>query len=184
MKKIICLILIIVCIPCFGAIKQNGVAINNNYYDNTIALQNEISRLENELEQKTARLNQCAEKNQNFKIAGIAAVGLTGVGVATNISKYSKMREQEKTGEKIVKNIENEQEKVKNINENLNMDCVKRKISTELTFEERKRLSEIGEEVLKNSSLYLSTFQASGSDGELLKKFMQIKRECQKSTTE
>ena len=54
--------------------------------DGLNSLRNEISKLESELAQKTEKLNKCAQKNKNFQIAGIAAVGLTGAGVAANIS--------------------------------------------------------------------------------------------------
>ncbi len=68
--------------PCMAAITFSTTKTS----DGLNSLRNEISKLESELAQKTEKLNKCAQKNKNFQIAGIAAVGLTGAGVAANIS--------------------------------------------------------------------------------------------------
>ncbi|MCR4917320.1 MAG: hypothetical protein K5912_00045 [Alphaproteobacteria bacterium] len=54
------------------------------------ALNSEISKLEEEHEKKLADLQDCEKKNQNFKIAGIATLAGTGVGVAGNVILHKK----------------------------------------------------------------------------------------------
>lgn len=76
---------------CHGGVQINTIGGSNDKLD---YLRNKIRKLEIELANKTEKLNKCAEKNKNFKIAGIATVGLAGAGVVTNVSLYSKMKNQ------------------------------------------------------------------------------------------
>lgn len=110
MKKFLCLFLLTLCLPSFAAInvKQNGFS-TNNYNDDTRTLQNEINRLEKELEQKTERLNKCAAKNKNFQIAGITTLGLTGTGAIANIQMNSQIKDKKKQ-------IDNAHEKIEQAN--------------------------------------------------------------------
>ena len=97
MKKfLMCLIVGAFTVPCSGAVQVKMVGGTDDGLD---YLRNEIRKLENDLANKTEKLNKCAEKNKNFQIAGIATVGLAGAGVATNISLYSKMKDQKKQAE-------------------------------------------------------------------------------------
>lgn len=94
MKKLLVFMVLCSVTPCMAAVQYVGGANDGLDY-----LRNEIRKLENDLANKTEKLNKCAEKNKNFQIAGIATVGLAGAGVATNISLYYKMKDQKKQAE-------------------------------------------------------------------------------------
>jgi len=89
-------------LPCVAAVQMYANASS----DNLDSLRNEITHLEKELATKTEKLNKCASKNKNFKIAGIATVGLTGVGVATNVAMHTKIKDQKKQIDNIIKKID------------------------------------------------------------------------------
>ncbi|MDR1696866.1 MAG: hypothetical protein LBR41_01430, partial [Rickettsiales bacterium] len=54
-------------------------------------IDSEIARLTIEKQQKYAELDKCAKSVNGFKIAGISLLGLTGVGIAVNISQAVKL---------------------------------------------------------------------------------------------
>lgn len=102
MKKFLICLYFASITPC-----QAAVHVNNQKSDDMGYLQHEINKLEQELAQKTEKLNKCASKNKNFQIAGIATVGLATAGVATNIALYSKMQAQVKQAENMDNKIIN-----------------------------------------------------------------------------
>jgi len=55
----------------------------------------QIAKLIKEKQQKTERLEQCAQKVKGFKIAGISTLGLTAVGIGGNIALASKEKKLE-----------------------------------------------------------------------------------------
>lgn len=134
---------------CMAAVQINV----NNFNDEYVSLRNEIRHLENELVEKTERLNKCAEKNKNFKIAGVATVGLAGAGIATNISLYDKIKSQQKRNEQLVNRIEHAKtlgkdvEHLEHLADNVDMDkfeqVFSQEISSQFTESELARLKEL-----------------------------------------
>ncbi|MBQ6736413.1 MAG: hypothetical protein IJQ90_02905 [Alphaproteobacteria bacterium] len=168
-------------LPCDAVqIKQIGGSNDGMDY-----LRNEIIKLENNLANKTEKLNECAEKNKNFQIAGIATVGLAGVGVATNISLYSKMKDQVKQGEQMdtyIKNAEADWAKFEQgFNEwskNLDEQCFSNYYNTQLTHRERTRFEDLYIHRY-NIEKYIGD-DISESDKTLFIKMAQGMRKCQK----
>lgn len=136
---------------CMAAVQINV----NNFNDEYVSLRNEIRHLENELVEKTERLNKCAEKNKNFKIAGVATVGLAGAGIATNISLYDKIKSQQKRNEQLVNRIEHAKieyaktfgKDFEHLADNVDMDefeqVFSQEISSQFTESELARLKEL-----------------------------------------
>lgn len=177
MKKFLMYIFLIVSTSsvCMAAIKIVGAENDGLDY-----LRNEIRKLEKQLEQKTEELNKCAKKNNNFKIAGITAVGLAGVGVVTNISLYSKIKDQKKLAENMKSKIKtanvqmdsfaNDMEKW---SKNLDNDKFVQELDIQLTDAEKQRLIEIHND---DSDIE----KVSESDKILLEKVIRAMQKCQK----
>lgn len=146
--------------------------------DGLIALRNEITRLENQLASKTETLNKCAEKNKNFQVAGVATIGLAGVGIATNVSLHSTIKEQKQQTENMkdkIKNADIESEKFtkefEELEKNIDAEKFAQEIKTTLTEQEFARLQE----------LYNNDFEnIAESDKILFEKMLRAMRKCQK----
>ena len=61
-------------------------------------LDNEIERLTQQRDEKFAALQKCEETTKGFKIAGIATLAATGLGVYGNIKLADKLRGKNNTG--------------------------------------------------------------------------------------
>ena len=180
--SLMCLILCIAT-PCMAAVRIVGGENDGLDY-----LRNEISRLEKRLEQKTETLNKCAEKNKNFQIAGIVTVGLAGAGVATNISLYSKMKDQKKLTENMnnkiaiadtkVSEFEKEREKLL---QNLDYNKFLQELDTQLTDTEKQRVVELYNNDFDLEKVYNGdTDNIPESDKVLFEKVIRAMRKCQK----
>lgn len=172
------LVFIFLCIstPCGAAIKI--ISSQNNSLD---SLRNEISKLETQLKQKTDTLNKCAQENKNFQIAGIATVGLAGAGVATNISLYSKIKDQkkiEKTLNSKIANAKLQEENFLNdvdkLSENLDYDKFLQNLDSQLTETEKQQIIRLYE----NDSDFEDNI--SDSDKKLFEKMVNIMQQSQK----
>ncbi len=146
-------------------------------------LRNEISRLETELAQKTEKLNKCAKKNKNFQVAGIATVGLAAAGVTTNISLYSKMKDQKKLAQQMNNRIKTANVKTEQFfadfekqSQNVDYDKFVQKMDSSLTDTEKQRFIELGENDFNN----LDQDNISESDKVILEKMMVAMRDSQK----
>ena len=160
------------------------MAVQVNKIDGLGSLRAEVQKLENELAVSQEKLTQCAEKNQNFKIAGIATVGLTGVGIATNVAlsntkknqkaQIKMMESQIDTADIELKKLEQEFE---NLQQNVDEKELAKKLDATLTDTERKRIVE-----LYNSGGDLKVIDGdiSESDKVLFKKVIQAARDSQK----
>ena len=94
MKKII----ILSCILCVGAsYADDGMSIRNQMLDS------EITRLMVLRDEKYAALKNCEKTTDGFKIAGIATLATTGVGVYANIKLAQKLKGASATGSVSVK---------------------------------------------------------------------------------
>ena len=69
-------------------------------------LKAEIAQLEETLAEKQAGLEACAQKNQNFKVAGIAALSLTGAGVAGTVYLNQKNKKLHEENDKLSAEME------------------------------------------------------------------------------
>lgn len=163
---------------CMAAVQINV----NNFNDEYVSLRNEIRHLENELVEKTERLNKCAEKNKNFKIAGVATVGLAGAGIATNISLYDKIKSQQKRNEQLVNRIEHAKtlgkdvEHLEHLAENVDMDkfeqVFSQEISSQFTESELARLEELNNRYPEWTDETIMRLPAS--DKELGTKYLNV----------
>lgn len=164
---------------CMAAVQINV----NNFNDEYVSLRNEIKHLENELVEKTERLNKCAEKNKSFKIAGVATVGLAGAGIATNISLYDKIKSQQKRNEQLVNRIENAKENAKtfgkdfeHLAENVDMDELEQvayqEFSSQFTESEFARLEELNNRYPEWTDETIMSLPAS--DKELVIKYLKV----------
>lgn len=154
----------------------------NNFNDEYVSLRNEIKHLENELVEKTERLNKCAEKNKGFKIAGVATVGLAGAGIATNISLYDKIKSQQKRNEQLVNRIENAKtlgkdfEHLEHLADNVDMDkfeqVFSQEISSQFTESELARLKELNNRYPEWTDETIMSLPAS--DKELGTKYLNV----------
>ena len=160
---------------CMAAVQINV----NNFNDEYVSLRNEIRHLENELVEKTERLNKCAEKNKNFKIAGVATVGLAGAGIATNISLYDKIKSQQKRNEQLVNRIEHAKtlgKDVEHLAENVDMDkfeqVFSQEISSQFTESELARLEELNNRYPEWTDETIMSLPAS--DKELVIKSLKV----------
>lgn len=116
-------------------------------------------------------------KNKNFKIAGIATVGLTVAGVATNISLYSKMKDQKKMAINMNNKIKNANiqadefiNDMEKLSKNIDYDKYMSELEYSLTDAEKQRL--IDDEFSFDAN--------SESDKVLLKKMIRAMRNSQK----
>lgn len=146
------------------------------------ALENEIIQLENQLAQKQEELNKCAQKNKNFKIAGITTVGLTGVGAVANISIAKKNKDMSQQIQKMnnkIQTLEKQEEELANefekLLENLDEQKFDNEIKKTLTAEEENRMKHL----LLEADLVLEDL--SESDKAILKKYMTALRISQKT---
>lgn len=163
---------------CMAAVQINV----NNFNDEYVSLRNEIRHLENELVEKTERLNKCAEKNKNFKIAGVATVGLAGAGIATNISLYDKIKSQQKRNEQLVNRIEHAKtlgkdvEHLEHLADNVDMDkfeqVFSQEISSQFTESELARLKELNNRYPEWTDETIMSLPAS--DKELGTKYLNV----------
>lgn len=163
---------------CMAAVQINV----NNFNDEYVSLRNEIRHLENELVEKTERLNKCAEKNKNFKIAGVTTVGLAGAGIATNISLYDKIKSQQKRNEQLVNRIEHAKtlgkdvEHLEHLAENVDMDkfeqVFSQEISSQFTESELARLEELNNRYPEWTDETIMSLPAS--DKELGTKYLNV----------
>lgn len=160
---------------CMAAVQINV----NNFNDEYVSLRNEIRHLENELVEKTERLNKCAEKNKSFKIAGVATVGLAGAGIATNISLYDKIKSQQKRNEQLVNRIENAKtlrKDFEHLAENVDMDkfeqVFSQEISSQFTESELARLEELNNRSPEWTDETIMSLPAS--DKELGTKYLNV----------
>lgn len=163
---------------CMAAVQINV----NNFNDEYVSLRNEIRHLENELVEKTERLNKCAEKNKNFKIAGVATVGLAGAGIATNISLYDKIKSQQKRNEQLVNRIEHAKtlgkdvEHLEHLADNVDMDKLEQvfsqEISSQFTESELARLEELNNRYPEWTDETIMSLPAS--DKELVIKYLKV----------
>ena len=173
--------------PCNSAVKIASVGGSD---DGLNYLRNEINKLETELYSKTNKLNKCAEKNKNFQIAGVATVGLAVTGVATNISLYSKMKDQKKMAinmnnkikyagtqtNSFIKDIEN-------LSQNVDYDKYVKELDSNLTPTEKQRLIEFYDNDFDLDKVYGRNIDDSDileSDKVLLKKMIHSMRNSQK----
>ena len=180
MKKILIFLMCFYIMPGISAEQIDEVRNDGLDY-----LRNEISNLEKELAQKTEKLNKCAKKNKNFKIAGATTLGLTGAGVATNIALKSKKETQKKQVEKMNNTINDAYKKVEEtmaefekMRKNADEECVERQMS-QLTKTEKARLKE-----LNNSDWEDFDPDESETDKQLLTKRYKIIYKCQKTKKE
>ena len=162
--------------PC-----QAAVHVNNQKSDDMGYLQYEINKLEQELAQKTEKLNKCASKNKNFQIAGIATVGLATAGVATNIALYSKMQTQEKQAKNMGNKIINASDQytrlineVNQLNKNLDKEQFKKEAKKLLTDDEMEHFAEL------YNNPPATDLDLTDSDIAILKKIIEAKRASQK----
>ena len=139
--------------------------LNLSNSDGLDPLRSEIIQLQQQLEQKQKKLNECATKNKNFKIAGVATVGLAGAGVITNVSLANDMKEQLKEAENLGQRFG---EIVANADEKKLFD----ELDKTLTFTEKQRLKEIYE-----SS---GNIEVSETDRSLLQKVSAAAQKSQK----
>lgn len=157
--------------PCVAGIQISNVSSA----DDLGHLRNEIAKLEAELASNTEKLNACASKNKNFKIAGIATIGLTSAGVATNIALHSKAKNQEKQAHSMLNKIkmaEAEVDEFAHLLENVDQEKFTQELKKTLTDDELKRLAEIYE---------MSDDKAlSDSDKVLLAKIIKVAKNSQK----
>ena len=51
----------------------------------------QIAKLEKEIETKYKTLEKCAKENHNYKIAGVATLAATGVGIYANVKLNEKL---------------------------------------------------------------------------------------------
>lgn len=163
---------------CMAAVQINV----NNFNDEYVSLRNEIRHLENELVEKTEHLNKCAEKNKNFKIAGVATVGLAGAGIATNISLYDKIKSQQKRNEQLVNRIEHAKtlgkdvEHLEHLADNVDMDkfeqVFSQEISSQFTESELARLEELNNRYPEWTDETIMSLPAS--DKELVIKCLKV----------
>lgn len=179
MKKfLIYLIIISFSSPCNADIQINST--NSSPNDGLNYLRNEIRKLETELNTKTDKLNKCAAKNKNFKIAGVTTVGLTGVGVATNVSLHSKIKDQKN----LVANLNNKIktadaetnkliQEIQELGVNADVEKCQKEIAEKLTPAEISRL-----EYFANTDE--NELGLSESDKVLVEKCIRILRQCQK----
>lgn len=170
-------------VPCIAAnIKKVGSDDNTNH------LISEIRTLENQLEQKNEILNKCASKNKNFQVAGIATVGLAGIGIATNVSLYSKMKEQIKQSESMKNKIQdadiswqNFSTEIDTLSRNIDKNCYNLWFNNELNDSEQMRFTE-----LYNNRSNLDEFYSFDldnipeSDKVIFEKMVRGMRKCQK----
>ena len=169
--------------PCSGTVQiKSYTAAPNNDSD---YIRNEIAYLEKELATKTEKLNACASKNKNFQIAGIATVGLAGAGVATNISLYSKMKDQKKQADNMMKTINAADaqandllKEMERLTANLDLDRFVRALDGSLTQSERERITELQNQ---NWDLGADTDSVSDSDKLLLEKIIKAMKNSQKA---
>ncbi len=179
MKKfLIYLIIISFSSPCNADIQINSTDSFPN--DGLNYLRNEIRKLETELNTKTDKLNKCAAKNKNFKIAGVTTVGLTGVGVATNVSLHSKIKDQKNLVANLnnkIKSADTEANKliqeIQELGVNADVEKCQKEIAEKLTSAEISRF-----EYFANADE--NEPELSESDKILLEKFISILRQCQK----
>jgi len=84
MKKILCvsLAVLVLSFPCARAADDMQSQM----------LAAEITRLEKEIKAESAKLEDCAKKTKNFKIAGGVLLGVTAVGVAVNVALAMKIK--------------------------------------------------------------------------------------------
>ncbi len=61
-------------------------------------LDEEISHLETEYNDKSAALEKCAKDNQNFKTVGVITLGGTGVGVLGNVALAKHYKDAKNSG--------------------------------------------------------------------------------------
>ncbi len=155
--------------------------------DNLGSLRNEIVKLESQLEQKTQMLNKCAEKNKNFQVAGIATVGLAGVGVATNVSLYSKMKAQTQQNTYMTNQIQNNYDTIKDfeqdlddLSKNLDDQCFRDQYHQQLTYMEQARFEDLYTHRY-NLEKYIGD-EISESDKTLFTKIIHGMQKCQKHT--
>lgn len=188
MKKILVnLFFIFVVLPCNSAIQ---VTVNNGSNDGLGYLRNEIRKLENELELKTNKLNKCAEKNKNFQIAGIATIGLMVTGVTTNISLYSKIKDQKKMAINMNNKIKNANiqadnfmKDVEKLSQNVDYDKYVLELDSSLTDAEKQRFIEMYNNDFDLDKMYngnVNDSNISESDKVLLGKMVRAMRNSQK----
>lgn len=82
--KNICILMCFICLPIcvFG---------QNARYIQIQMLRAQVEQLEETRDEKRAELNKCVKTAKNFKIAAIATVSATGVGIAANIALHKKL---------------------------------------------------------------------------------------------
>lgn len=170
---------------CNGAVKIAGPSDDGLNY-----LRNEIRKLENELYTKTEKLNKCAAKNTNFQIAGTATVGLAVAGVTTNISLYSKMKDQKKMAINMGNKIKNANIQIdsftkdlENLSENVDYDKFLHELDRTLTPTEKQRVVELYDNDFDLDKVYGRDIDDSDvleSDKVLLGKMISAVRNSQK----
>lgn len=145
------------------------------------ALQNEVAQLESELAQKQERLNKCAEKNKNFKIAGIATVGLAGAGVVANVAMAKKNQDRiqqiEKMNNKIAQANKIDAELVKKLN------ALKENLDENKFDKELEKLTDEEIELFENmaSSFDSEDYVPTPAEQEVLIKYIKIMQASQKT---
>ncbi|MFQ6760210.1 MAG: hypothetical protein ACLRFM_02320 [Alphaproteobacteria bacterium] len=181
MKKfLIYLIIISFSSPCNADIQINSTDSFPN--DGLNYLRNEIRKLETELNTKTDKLNKCAAKNKNFKIAGVTTVSLTGVGVATNISLYSKTKDQVNQANNMNQSITKTNKDWKDFQNEMNsLDIDFDKIKT-AAAEEGFTIDEYN--YLKEHNFFngVSMSSQSDSDRNLMQKYYRVLYKSKKDT--
>ncbi|MDR1338270.1 MAG: hypothetical protein LBJ73_04570 [Rickettsiales bacterium] len=75
---------------CFAATARGATVIQSSATN----LESQIRSLESELARKMSELESCAKKTKNFQVAGGITLGLTAVGVATNVAQYNTRQSQ------------------------------------------------------------------------------------------
>lgn len=84
---------------CLFCATTHAFAATVNQLESELAgLDAEIARLETEHAKKLSALQACEKSNQNFKIAGIATLAGTGIGVMGNIALHKKYNGKNDTG--------------------------------------------------------------------------------------
>ncbi len=174
-------LLVVIAFLC--AVRPSAAVIVGQQNDGLDYLRNEISRLEKELAQKTEKLNKCAKKNKNFQVAGIATVGLAAAGVTTNISLYSKMKDQKELAQQLNNRIKTANVKTEQFfadfekqYQNVDYDKFLQKMDSTLTDAEKQRFVELAENDFNN----LDENNISESDKVILEKMVIAVRDSQK----
>lgn len=216
------LLVSVFCADAMAAIKVNGTSVSGNSYvggsdtvikglgstetkasvgdENSFArLQKEIEKLEEELGQKQETLEACANKNKNFKLAGITTLGLTGAGAAGNIIMYRNFKKGERENNNILTKLDSANSSAPEITKeelasidakahNADKECLKKKgFSADYTETYSKKYVDITEKIQNTNKEDFESGKAKGLIEQKtklnaeFKKFLNAVENCQQT---